>query len=463
MQIREPAVAGAFYPGQPQQLASTVETLLRESPTGRGEGPPPKALIVPHAGYVYSGPVAASAYAALATARGTVERVVLLGPAHRVFIRGLAAPGSDALRTPLGTVPVDRAALASLADLPQVFVYEPAHTFEHSLEVQLPFLQVVLGRFSVVPLVVGQVSDSEVAEVLERLWGGPETLFVVSSDLSHYYPYAEARRRDARTCQAIEALDPSGLDEESACGRAPVRGLLVAARRHGLVPRTLDLRSSGDTAGPQDEVVGYGAWVFSPAPEPTGERSDPPERQEDPYAGLPALARRSIEEGLRTGAPLGVDPSEHPPALRRPAASFVTLRSPNGALRGCMGTFEIDRPLVEGVAENAFRAALRDPRFAPLTPDELPDLEIEVSVLGPREPIEAGSLAEIVASLRPGVDGLVLEDGDRRATFLPSVWEQLPDPDRFVAALWQKAGLPPDHWSACARAWRYTTSSYVEV
>lgn len=258
---RPPAVAGLFYPDDPEVLRRDVEAHLAAAGLAEQETAP-KALILPHAGYVYSGPVAASGYARLPeVARRRIRRVVLLGPCHHVPLRGLAVPRAEAFATPLGAVPVDREAVARALALPQVVTSDEAHAAEHSLEVHLPFLQRLLGDFALVPFAVGDASAEEVAEVLELLWGGPETLVVVSSDLSHYHDYAEARRLDAATCRAIEALDPEALDEESACGRVPVRGLLVVARRRGLAARTVDLRSSGDTAGPRDRVVGYGAWL----------------------------------------------------------------------------------------------------------------------------------------------------------------------------------------------------------
>ena len=264
VRIRPPAVAGLFYPDDPAELSARVDACLAAVAPGPRGAPAPKALIAPHAGYVYSGPVAASAYAPVAPLRGSVRRVVLLGPAHRVFVRGLAAPAAEAFATPLGVVPVDRGAIEGLLDLPQVRVSDVPHAAEHSLEVQLPFLQRVLGSFSIVPLVVGEASAEQVEEVLERLWGGAETLVVISSDLSHYHDYATARRLDRATCAGIEALDPTRLGDDSACGRTPVCGLLRAARRHALGARTLDLRSSGDTAGDRARVVGYGAWAFEP-------------------------------------------------------------------------------------------------------------------------------------------------------------------------------------------------------
>ena len=260
-QVRSPAVAGTFYPGTRRELEGAVRGYLGQVEARAGDVP--KALIAPHAGYVYSGPIAASAYALLAPARERIERVVLLGPAHRVFVSGLAAPDADAFATPLGEVPIDREALARLAALPQVSLRPDAHAPEHSLEVHLPFLQIVLDEFSLVPLVVGDASGEEVAEVLEAVWGGPETLIVVSSDLSHYESYTTARRMDAATTRAIETLRPDEIGRDDACGRVPIQGLLRAAKRHGMRPRTLDVRNSGDTAGPRDAVVGYGAWAFA--------------------------------------------------------------------------------------------------------------------------------------------------------------------------------------------------------
>lgn len=257
--VRPAAVAGSFYPANPRVLDDELDHFLHEA--RESTGPVPKAVIVPHAGYIYSGPIAAAAYRRIAAGRGRIRRVVLLGPAHRVPVRGLALPGVDFFATPLGTVAIDQEAQAALRGLPQVVESVPAHAWEHSLEVQLPFLQKVLGEFTLVPLVVGDATAEEVAEVLERLWGGPETLIVVSSDLSHYLPYDLARRIDRQTVERI--LDFRSVSHDEACGGTPVNGLLLAARRHGLKPKLLDLRNSGDTAGDPDHVVGYAALAFT--------------------------------------------------------------------------------------------------------------------------------------------------------------------------------------------------------
>lgn len=257
---RTPAVAGMFYPAHAAELHAQVQSFLNQ--IHAPDEPPPKAMIVPHAGYIYSGPIAAVAYARLQAMRDRISRVILLGPSHRVGFRGIAVSGMDAFATPLGRVPVDHEAVEQVRQLPGVGFLEQAHAQEHSLEVHLPFLQEVLGDFKLVPLVVGDAHPPEVGAVLEALWGGPETLIVISSDLSHYHDYQTARAMDRETSNAIEKLRFEDIGYDQACGRNPVNGLLWVARRKGLQCETLDLRNSGDTAGTRDQVVGYGAYVF---------------------------------------------------------------------------------------------------------------------------------------------------------------------------------------------------------
>lgn len=263
--IRPAAVAGMFYPGRPAELRSVVEDLLGGAEGGDAPEPrPPKAIVAPHAGYPYSGPIAAAVFRRLAPWAQSVERVILLGPSHRVPLRGLALSSAESFETPLGPVPVDLELAGRIAGMPQVSVHDGAHAGEHSLEVELPFLQVVLERFRVLPLVVGEAGGEEVAEVLEAVWGGPETLIVISSDLSHYLPYERARQVDRETAQAILDLR-SPIPTDRACGARPLNGLLTLARRRGLTPALVDLRNSGDTAGDRSQVVGYGAFAFHEA------------------------------------------------------------------------------------------------------------------------------------------------------------------------------------------------------
>ena len=260
MIVRRPAVAGSFYPAQPDRLRRQVIELLADARTVPKSTP--KALIAPHAGYVYSGSTAAAAFATLSGSAQTFARVVLIGPAHYIAIRGIALPSVEAFETPLGRVPLDHDALNAIAGLPFVFRNDAAHAPEHALEVELPFLQTVFPSFTLLPLVVGDATPPEVAQVLARLWSGPETLLVISSDLSHYHSYETARRLDATTAAAIESGDWASLGPGQACGYLPIAGLLIEANRHNLKARRLSLCSSGDTAGPRDRVVGYGAWMF---------------------------------------------------------------------------------------------------------------------------------------------------------------------------------------------------------
>jgi len=259
--MRPPAVAGQFYPDDPAELRAMVKNFLAAAKTTAGKIP--KAVIAPHAGYIYSGPIAGSAYAYLAGGHDAIQRVVLLGPSHFVTFSGLAASSAKVFQSPLGRIPVDEPALARICSLPQVTTLDAAHENEHSLEVHLPFLQIALDEFKLVPLVVGDAPANEVETVLNELWGGGETCIVVSSDLSHYHDYQAAQQIDHHTARAIESLNGQELNSYRACGYQPICGLLRAARKHGLRCHVADLRNSGDTSGRRDRVVGYGAFVFT--------------------------------------------------------------------------------------------------------------------------------------------------------------------------------------------------------
>ncbi|WP_252176855.1 AmmeMemoRadiSam system protein B [Endozoicomonas sp. 4G] len=258
MNVRQPAVSGVFYPDQPELLKTVVNNLISEA-TERELSP--KVLIVPHAGYIYSGAIAASGYKQLGLYRSKIKRVVLLGPSHQTAFEGIALPDCEAYSTPLGDIPLDADAIESLSRFNQVHTLDAAHAHEHSLEVQCPFLQSTLDHFKLIPLVVGDASPYAVAEVIDFLWGGDETLIVISSDLSHYLSYEEANRRDSLTTKAIEQMS-SCLTGGQACGSYPLNGMLKIAQRRGMEVVTLDVRNSGDTAGDKKRVVGYGAYVI---------------------------------------------------------------------------------------------------------------------------------------------------------------------------------------------------------
>lgn len=440
------SVAGLFYPEQPGELRRLVRAFVDAADAS---GATPKAIIAPHAGYCYSGAVAGSAYARLARNAAAIRRVVLLGPAHRVPLRGLAACSARYFGTPLGPVEIDLRAVERVRELPQVREWDEAFRGEHSLEVHLPFLKECLSEFRLVPLLVGRASTDEVREVLEVLWGGPETAIVVSTDLSHYNDYDTARAMDSATSEAVEALRGEALGHHDACGRYALRGLLGIARDKGLVASTVDLRNSGDTAGPRNRVVGYGSWVLG-----------------TPFR-LPDMARRqllevataAIRSGLRRRRPLHIDRGRYHSCLSAVRASFVTLRV-ESALRGCMGRVIARRALVEDVARSAFQAAFEDPRFEPLRNHEIARLRVSISVLSDPRPIAFESEAELAARLRPGVDGVILRDGDNSGTFLPSVWRTLPEPRDFLRHLKEKAGLEANYWSASVQAERYNAECF---
>jgi AmmeMemoRadiSam system protein B/AmmeMemoRadiSam system protein A len=464
--IRPAAVAGTFYPSDPQALRDALAGHLASAAPFDIEPDadrPPKMLVLPHAGYVYSGDVAALGYAPLARWRERITRVVLLGPVHRVAVRGLAAPTVGAFETPLGRVPLDTRALDSLGALRQVVRSDLPHALEHSLEVHLPFLQAVLGSgFTLVPLAVGNAGPDEVAEVLERVWGGDETLIVISSDLSHFLPYAQAQARDRATVQRILHF-ASDINGEEACGAAPLNGALQSAKRHGLVPRQLGLCNSGDSAGDRDRVVGYGAIAFDPPQREHGRLADEEDATDTDDAtlgrALVGRARHTIAEALGLPVPHARSLPDHP-ALGQPGATFVTLHDAEGGLRGCIGRLEACRALGDDVRANAHAAAFGDPRFAPLRAHEWHGIQVEVSLLDAPEPLVVRNEAEALAALRPGVDGVIFEWREARATFLPQVWAQLPDPARFVAALKRKAGLAADFWAADVRLSRYRVRSF---
>lgn len=445
--IRPPAVAGSFYPGEPRALAVELDDLLGGVPHLEPRLGFPKALIVPHAGYVYSGEIAARAYDELAPARGTVSRVILLGPAHRVSVRGLAAPGADAFATPLGNVPVDREALRTVQDMPQVVTSDAAHAPEHCLEVQLPFLQKVLGAFTLVPFAVGTASVREVAEVIERLWGGPETLIVVSTDLSHYHPYREAKRIDGATLERVRSF-ATDIDHEEACGATPLNGLLSVAKKRQMSVQLLAACNSGDTAGGKGQVVGYGALAL---------RQGEGVSQADAGSTLLSIARGSIEAEINKKTM--VAPEDR--WLAQGGASFVTLMCA-GSLRGCIGSLEAVRPLGIDVAENARGAAFRDPRFGALTGQEWLQCQVEVSLLSAPKLLRFADEDALLAQLCPGEDGVILESAGRRGTFLPQVWDALPEPRQFMRELAKKAGLARDERFARCRVSRYRVIKWSE-
>jgi AmmeMemoRadiSam system protein B/AmmeMemoRadiSam system protein A len=450
--IRQAAVAGKFYPQNPIELKETVVSLLNHAHTTHT---PPKIVITPHAGYIYSGKTAALAYQALLEVAPSIQHIVLLGPSHHVAFQGLAIPSVDGFQTPLGIMPINKKALEEISHYPFVGTLDQAHQNEHSLEVQLPFLQTLFPNAQLTPIVVGDAPAEHVSQVIETLWGGPETLIVISTDLSHYLPYDTACSLDHQTSQAIIEKRINDIPPHQACGSRPLRGALLTASKLGLNGHIVDVRNSGDTAGPKDRVVGYGAYHFGQLDMNDMQYSD------DLKIALLQLARRSITYGIEQGKMLESFEFPHRLITHIPQATFVTLEK-QGHLRGCRGSLVAHKILALDVMQNAFFSAFSDPRFSPVEAHELKDIVIKISILSHPQPIHFNSESDLIKQLRPNIDGLWLIDGEHRGTFLPSVWESIPEPNDFLIHLKNKAGLPANYWSNTLTVQRYTTHYFGE-
>jgi len=447
--VRKPAVAGQFYSANPSKLRQEVEGYLA---AGKKLGEYPRIIISPHAGYVFSGPVAGIGFA---TIDPGVKKVILVGPSHHKYFDGVSIPEAEAYETPLGQVKLAFADIKKLRSNPLVHAYPDAHSREHCLEVQLPFLQVILKEFTIIPVITGNVEPAVVADLLFPLID-KSTLVVISSDFSHYHSNNEARQIDKASIETIvNAREEGPID---ACGELPIRVAMHLAKKMGLTPRLLDARNSFETCpeyGSGDRVVGYASIVYmknggeagavGASVEKTGGMGAPDKSMisDSDKTFLLKLAREALERAVKSEKP--PSPADIPAACREMCGCFVTLTKA-GELRGCIGYLEGIKPLWQAVIDNAKNAALNDPRFPAVAPQELQDIKVEVSVLTKPEPFEYKDPADLLSKLESGRDGLILSVGYRQSTFLPQVWDQLPDKVEFLEHLSRKAGLPKDAW-----------------
>ncbi len=453
--VRPPQVAGYFYPADATACARTVTELMaaaKRPDVGR-----PKVLIAPHAGYRFSGPIAASAYATLAGSAGTVERVVLLGPAHHVPFKGLSTTSADAWETPLGTVLIDMPMIQRLTGLDGFDICDKGFSNEHSLEVHLPFLQTVLPAFQLIPILVGDASPDMVSAALDLCWGGPETLIVISSDLSHYHADEVARKVDDDTARNVVLMRGDRLNGKVACGHRAIAGVLLQAQKRDLRVTALDLRNSSDTAGSPDRVVGYGAFAMEYA---ASTRLTAEDRQTLADTAFSALAKAAERGGPESDEQAPTPASTVSQALAASRATFVTLTL-DGHLRGCVGSVAPHRSLIDDVRFNAVRAGFADRRFPPVGREDLHRLEMEISVLSHLRPIAFDDEAHLLRQLHPDADGLLIENGGNRALFLPSVWKSLPRAEDFLLHLKVKAGLGEDFDTVNLRAFRFGAERFI--
>lgn len=442
--VREALYAGRFYPAQEEDLRKTITQYIRSAKVSQVKIPKGallRALIVPHAGYVYSGPTAA--YAAVALSGTNFSRVIVMGPDHRVGFSGASVSAADAYATPLGRIRLSDAASRLRKSGPLFTCNAASDEAEHSVEVVLPFLQLSIKEFTLVPVVMGPGDINSYVNAIAPCVDG-KTLLVASSDLSHYLPLNAAKQRDAETIEMIKRLKGDDLSPENnrACGAVPIRVILEFARKNSWEPVLLHYATSADASGDTRRVVGYAAIAFY-----GGQPMEKHFTKEQGMA-LVALARRTIQENL------GVMPPANPKLaealadeeLHVKTGTFVTLTM-NGQLRGCIGSLEGREPLVDSVKHNALNAAFRDPRFSGLTKRELDKVHVEVSILTEPKPLAYADAQDLLKKLRPGIDGVIIRQGYAGATFLPQVWEQLPDKEEFLGHLCMKAGLKPDEWT----------------
>ena len=444
--VQPPQVAGMFYPAAPDALNALIADVRKHArPDG---GVAPKVVIAPHAGLAYSGSVAATAFGPWARRAAPPRRIVIVGPAHRAVFSGVAVHPASKWLTPLGEALVAPVAHAELAQAPGVVVDPRPFAGEHSLEMHLIMLQAMLpAPFEIVPIVVGDADPGSVAEALRRVWGGSETVVAISSDLSHFLDQTSAQSIDTDTMRRIETLDAAALDGRRACGFVAIKAALEIAAERDMRASGLHLTTSADAGADASRVVGYGAFAFE-------------------YAASARLAEADRERLLSTCmAALGVAAETRgkaptmslnglPPALSPWRATFVTL-SENKRLRGCIGSLNPHRPLIDDALANTAQAAFADPRFPPLKESELGGLRLDVSILSHPRPIPAGSESELAGALEPDRDGLILSAGRRRALFLPSVWRHVPDARAFVRQLMAKAGFEANHWPKGLKARRF--------
>ncbi len=426
-------VAGQFYPAEPEALQALVAK-SRDHARADG-GVDPKVVVAPHAGIVYSGAVAATAFGPWARRAAPPRRIVIVGPAHRYAFRGLALHPAETFATPLGEAPVARDLHARLAEAKAAAI--DAHPFrgEHSLEMHIVMLQAMLpAPFEVLPILVGDATPAEVAAALRLVWGGPETVVSISSDLSHFLDQGSARVLDDDTARKIESLDAGALEGRRACGYLPIAGALALAAERDMRVSGLHLATSADVGAGSSRVVGYGAFAMEYAASALLAESDRTLLLDAAMAALGAAAR------TRGGRPSIAVEGRLSPTLTSARATFVTLTE-DGRLRGCIGSLAPRMSLIEDVGVNAVQAGFGDPRFPPLSEAELESLHLDVSILSHPRPVSAASEAELVAALEPDRDGLILGRGSQRALFLPSVWRQIPDGRDFVRQLLRKAGL----------------------
>ena len=456
--IREAAVAGLFYPAEAYQLERELDGYLTFNSPKLSRRP--HIMVVPHAGYMYSAEVAAKAYQQLLPFSDKIKKVIILGPSHKVNIKGSALSSATGFRTPLGRIRTDKDLTRHFLAFNSFRFNDVAHKDEHALEVQLPFLQKTLKNFTIIPILYGQLSSQTLAETISPLLLKNDTILIVSADLSHYLTEDEARQQDTKTIEMVSAGEK--LQSHQSCGAIGINTAMILAKEYGLKPILLDIANSGDVSGITDNVVGYASWVFA-GEQDLNKKLTPLEQEVENLTFFAKHNRKEIIDVVKHSLSMAVEGKHYVPSrdnysnsLFDKGASFVTLQI-DGKLRGCIGSLLPSQGIGLDIATNTYSAANKDNRFSPLTSKELPQVTFKVALLSGYERIRFKSEDDLLNKIEPQKDGLVIRDGDRQGVLLPSVWRDISTPKEFLNTLKIKAGLSPTYWSDNIKVYRFRT------
>ena len=465
-QYRNPSVAGLFYSASPKELGEDVDAFLRAGHFV-GYQTKPKMIIVPHAGYMYSAATAGKAYVLLQEYAATIKNIILLGPSHYYGGKDVYLSDVDYFKTPLGNVSVNKTITRQLAADNKIFkINNKAHTKEHSLEVQLPFIQKVLPKAQIIPMIYGDVQPEKIVQGIERYLKRDDTILIVSADLSHYHHYEEAKQIDQQTAQKIATKQ--SLENHESCGAIGINAALILAQTNNYQPQMLDLINSGDVSNNKQKVVGYGAWSFYP-----DETSEQPLSKLDLEVenlrafsnlyknNLIQITHTSLRRAVEDHKKYSPSRRSYPEDIFDRGASFVTLYK-NGELRGCIGSILPSISIAQDIADNTYAAAMEDKRFPPITKEELPEITYTISLLSGFEDIKYQNEQDLIQKIIKDIDGVVIRDGNRQGVFLPSVWEKLPNKEDFFKQLKIKAGMNPNYWSNRIKVYRFRTVEIKE-
>lgn len=454
--IRKANFSGSFYEQDKEKLNSQISSWIKEPIINEKGTIPPQtglnAIIVPHAGYEYSGKLAAQTFM-FANQSKKFKKIFLIGQPHRVSFPGIIIDKSEQWETPLGNIDLDLETINMLSSLPYIkkdSFNNLAFSTEHSLEVQTSLIKTIFPEAKIIPILIGRTDIKTAADIIMRALNTPEALTVISTDLSHYLSYKDAKEKDAITAKNILSFNYQGIKETDACASLALKGFLLAAKTKEMESLQLFLKNSWDTSGlNKEKVVGYGAFGFISANKNFLSAQDEYNQKLIAKYGeeMLKIAVQSITNGLEKNRPLPIELKSYPAVFSSKLATFVTLNK-NKDLRGCIGSLSKYQPLGQDISNNAFSAAFKDARFNPLTSEEIKDLDITISLLTDPLEISFTNEVDLISKLTPNIDGVILEEKNKKALYLPSVWQQIPNPSDFIANLKIKAGLNKDYWSS---------------